>query len=104
MLVEEELAREIPSKATNNWKGKNQNRDKKDKGSTSKEVYALDCYTEYTPIGTTYTQALECLLSMSRINLPPIKITWKKHESLKIGTRTSIANIIQHNGHDTKDS
>ena len=41
----------------------------KDNGSISEEVHALDYYTEYTPIGTTYTQALERLLSKSNIDL-----------------------------------
>ena len=58
MLAEEELARDMPTKATNTWKGNYQKRDKKDNDSTSKEVHALDCYTKHTPIGITYTQAL----------------------------------------------
>ncbi|KAJ8421320.1 hypothetical protein Cgig2_030575 [Carnegiea gigantea] len=81
ILVEEELAKETPTKATNIWKGNYNNRDKKDNGSIRKEVYALDRYTEYTSIGTTCTQALECLLSNGRIDLLPIKLeiesTWK---------------------------
>ncbi|KAJ8437738.1 hypothetical protein Cgig2_009453 [Carnegiea gigantea] len=73
MLAEEKLAREMPIKGTNNWRGKYQNRDKKDNGSTSKEVHALDHYTKYTLIGTTYTKALECLPSQCKINLIPIR-------------------------------
>jgi len=58
MLVEEELAGEAPAKTTSNWKGNYQNMNKKNNRSTSKEVHAPDRYTEYTPIGTTYTQTL----------------------------------------------
>jgi len=57
MLVEEELAREMPTKATN-WNNNYCNKDKKDNVSTSKKVRALHCYTKYTCIKTTYTQAL----------------------------------------------
>ena len=69
MLVQKELARETPTTTTNNWKGNYQNRDKKYNGSISKAVYALGHYIKYTPIGTTYTQALECLISKGSINL-----------------------------------
>jgi len=66
MLVEEELAIETPPKVTNNWKGNYQNRDKKNNSSISEELYSLDSYIEYTLTRTTYTQALECLLSKGR--------------------------------------
>ena len=54
MLVEKELVEETPTKATNTWKGSNQNKDAKDKCSTSKKVDALDSYTKYIPIRTTH--------------------------------------------------
>ena len=66
MLVEEKLGKEMPIKVANNWKTNYQNRDKEDNGFISKEACALDCYVEYTPIGTTYTKALEHLLSKPR--------------------------------------
>jgi len=62
MLMEHELARKMPTKATNTWKCNYQNKDKKENGTTSKEVHALDRNTKSTPNGTTHTQALECLL------------------------------------------
>jgi len=46
MLVEEELAREIPTKDTNTQKGKYQNRGKKDNGFISKELHVVDRYTD----------------------------------------------------------
>ena len=72
MLVEEELAREAPTKAGNNLKSNNQNKDKKTSGSTRKEVHALNHYTEYTLIGATYTWALERLLARGKIDLPKV--------------------------------
>ena len=55
MLLDAKLAREPLTKVVKNWKGDYQNRNKKDSGSTSKDAYVLDRYTEYLPIGTTYT-------------------------------------------------
>ena len=69
MLVEEELAIEMLTKVISSWKNNYHNRDKKDNGSISEEVYALNHYIEYTLIETIYTQALERLLSMSKISL-----------------------------------
>jgi len=46
MLLEEELARGKPSKATNTWKSNNWNRDKKDKGLTSEGVHAYTSLLE----------------------------------------------------------
>ena len=51
------LIKDTPTKAIDTYKGNYQNRDKKDNGSTSKEVHALVHWTEYTPIGTMYAQA-----------------------------------------------
>ncbi|KAJ8425165.1 hypothetical protein Cgig2_031558 [Carnegiea gigantea] len=68
------LARETPTEATNTWKGDYQNRNKKDNDSTNIEMHALDCYTEYTTIGSIYSQALQLLLSKDRINLLPSKV------------------------------
>ncbi|KAJ8424063.1 LOW QUALITY PROTEIN: hypothetical protein Cgig2_006536 [Carnegiea gigantea] len=75
VLVKEELAGETSAKATNNWKGNYHNKDKKDNDPKSKKVYTLDCYTKYTPSGSTYTQALEHLLSKDR---PPTNQTRRK--------------------------
>ncbi|KAJ8422699.1 hypothetical protein Cgig2_031933 [Carnegiea gigantea] len=73
MLVEEKLAQEVPTKVTNNSKGNNQNRDKKNNGSKSEEVYFLNSYIKYILIRTTYTQALEHLLSKCKIDPLSIK-------------------------------
>ena len=43
------------------------------KASGSKEVHVVNHISEYTPIGTTYAQALEWLLAKGKINLPKIK-------------------------------
>jgi len=50
MLVDEELIRETLSKIITNWKGNYQNSDKKDNGSISKKMHALDHFTKCTPI------------------------------------------------------
>jgi len=39
------------------------------RGSSSKEVHTTNRFNEYTPIGTTCTQALEKLLAKGKINL-----------------------------------
>jgi len=54
MLLEKELARKAPIKTSSNWKGNYLNMDKKDKNPINKDADALDCYTEYIPIGTTH--------------------------------------------------
>jgi len=69
MLVEEELAKETFTKATSNYMNNHYNRDEKDNGSTSKKLHALDNYIECTPIGITYTQAVDHLLSKHKIDL-----------------------------------
>ena len=63
------LIKHTPTKATNTWKGNYQNRDKRDNGSTSKEVHALDRYTKYTLVDATYTQTLEHLPFKGMTNL-----------------------------------
>lgn len=71
MLVEEELAMETHAKT--GWKGNYQNKDKMASGSSNKEVHVINHYMEYTPIRTTYTHALGCLLAKRKIDLPKIK-------------------------------
>ena len=90
MLVEKELAREMPTKATNNQKGNYHNRDKKDTNSASGEVHPLDYYTKYTAIETIYTQALECLISKGKIDLLPIKPEIENTKKSRTGARARL--------------
>jgi len=69
MLVEKELARKALTKASNNWKNSYQNMDKKTSGSILKEMHTLNRHTEYTCVGTLYTQALEQLLAKGKMDL-----------------------------------
>ncbi|KAJ8431969.1 hypothetical protein Cgig2_026995 [Carnegiea gigantea] len=62
-----------PSKIGSSRKGNYQNKDKKASCSSNIEVQEINCYTEYTPIKTTYMQALDRLLAKGKINLPEIK-------------------------------
>ena len=71
MLVEEELATETPTKI--GWKSTYENNEKKVGGSSNKEVHMINCYKKYTPIWTTYAQALLWLLAKGKIDLPKIK-------------------------------
>ena len=73
MLIKEEVAGEAPTKAASNYKNNQWNKVKKDSGSTSKEVHALNRYTEYNPIGTIYTQDLGRLLGKGKIDIPKVK-------------------------------
>ena len=57
MMVEEELAREAPTKAGSNQKGSYQSKDKK--AGSYKEVHAINHWIEYTLTRTTYIQKLE---------------------------------------------
>ena len=70
MLVEEELSKKVPPKTGSNWRNNHQNKDKK--ASIPKEVHTVNRTNMYTPVGTTYTQALERLLAKRKINLPKI--------------------------------
>jgi len=70
MLVEEELSKEIPVKIGNNRRNNYQNMD--NKASSSKEVYTVNCTTEYTSIGSPYTQALQWFLAEGRSIFPKL--------------------------------
>ena len=71
MLIEEEESKEAPAKTGSNWKNNNENKDKK--ASNSKEVYAVNLLIESIPIGTTYTQTLEWLMTKEKIVLLNVK-------------------------------
>ncbi|KAJ8422214.1 hypothetical protein Cgig2_032931 [Carnegiea gigantea] len=68
---EEEISKEAPTKTGSNLKRNHQNKDKK--ANSSKKAHAIHHFTENTPVGTTYTQALKQLLVKGKINLPEIK-------------------------------
>ncbi|KAJ8440777.1 hypothetical protein Cgig2_007183 [Carnegiea gigantea] len=101
MLVEEELSKEVPAKTGNNRRNNHQNKD--EKAISSKKVHAVNCITEYTPIGTTYTQALEQVLAKGRINLPKIIPLTESFRQSKCFDPSKFFKYRRSRGHNTED-
>lgn len=95
--MEEKLARETSATVTNNEK------DNKRHVFIRKEVHTLDCCTKYAPIGSTYSQALECLLSKGMIDLQPIKLVIKNTQKSKNLDLNKYCKYHEGQGHDTED-
>jgi len=101
MLVEKELSKDAPAKNGSNYKCKYQSKEKK--ASSYKEVHAINSFTKYTLIGTTYTQALEKILAKGKINLPEVKAETNALKQSKSFDPTKYYKCYRSQGHGRKN-
>ena len=69
----------------------------------SKDVHAVNCNTEYTPIETTYTHALEPLMTKGKINFPEITPVTESLRQFRYLDPIKYCQYHRSPGYDTED-